>query len=112
MANPIVHWEIMGPDGEALNAFYAELFGWKGAEVPGFESYYLVDGDQSGVGGAVGKGMEQMPSYLTMYVQVEDVDEHLAKAESGGATTIAPKTVVPGIVTFGLFSDPAETWSA
>ena len=107
MANSIVHWEIMGPDGDALNTFYRDLFDWKGESVPGFDSYYLVDADQTGVGGAVGKGMEQMPSYLTMYVKVENVDDHLAKAEAAGATTIAPRTVVPGIVTFGLFRDPA-----
>lgn len=107
MAHEIVHWELMGPDGDALKGFYEGLFGWETEAVPGFDGYNLVAAEQAGIGGAVGKGSEDMPSYLTLYVQVDVVDEHLAKAEAAGAATVVSKTVVPGMVTFGLFSDPA-----
>ena len=108
MSHPIVHWELMGPDGEALKAFYEDLFGWKSDAVPGFDGYYMVDGEQTGgVGGAVGKGSEAMPNYMAFYVQVDSVDEHLAKAEAAGGSTVMPRTVVPGTVTFGLLRDPA-----
>lgn len=103
----IVHWELMGPDGDALKSFYEGMFGWKTEAVPGFDSYYMTNGDETGLAGAVGKGGEQMPQYQTMYIQVASVDDHLAKAESLGATTLMPRTVVPGTVTFGLFTDPA-----
>ena len=107
MVNKIVHWELMGPDGDKLNAFYSELFGWRPDPVAGFESYGMVDAEQAGIGGAVGKGMEQMPNYLTIYVEVDNVDEHLGKVEAGGGQTVVPRTAIPGIVTFALFSDPA-----
>ena len=107
MAHKIVHWEIMGPDGEAIKAFYEEMFGWKSEAVPGFDEYFTTDADESGVSGAVGKGGEGMESYVTMYVEVDSVDEHLAKAEAAGGSTIMPRMVVPDIVTFGLLSDPA-----
>jgi len=42
MSGKIVHWEIMGPDGNALNAFYGDLFGWTGTAVPSMEGYHLV----------------------------------------------------------------------
>src|SRR3954453_233899 len=29
MGTPVVHFEIMGGDGERLKSFYADLFGWK-----------------------------------------------------------------------------------
>ena len=29
MGNPVVHFEIMGGDGERLKGFYSDLFGWK-----------------------------------------------------------------------------------
>ena len=108
MANRIVHWELMGPDGDQLKGFYGELFGWQSEAVPGFDSYHMVDAEQTGgVGGAVGKGSEAMPQYMTFYVQVDSVDEHLAKAEAAGGSTVMPKMVIPGTVTFGLFADPA-----
>ncbi len=29
MGQPVVHFEIIGKDGEATKAYYAELFGWE-----------------------------------------------------------------------------------
>ena len=28
MGQPVVHFEVMGQDGERLRSYYAELFGW------------------------------------------------------------------------------------
>ena len=106
-SHKIVHWELMGPDAPALNSFYHDLFGWKSEEVPGFGGYSMVSADDSGVAGAIGAGNEHMPSYQAMYVEVESVDEHLAKVEAAGGKTVAPRTIIPGMVTFGMFEDPA-----
>ena len=107
MANPIVHFEMMGPDAAVQRDFYEGMFGWKTEPVPGFDGYHMVAADQAGLGGAVGKGPEQMPQYMTVYVQVDDIDAHLAKIGSAGGTTVMPRTVIPGTVTFALFTDPA-----
>jgi predicted enzyme related to lactoylglutathione lyase len=90
-----------------LAAFYKELFGWEMQATPGFSGYNLVAVDQSGVGGAIGQGSDEMPSYQAIYVEVARVDEHLAKAEANGASTLVPRTELPGMVTYGLFRDPA-----
>ena len=103
----IVHFELMGPDGDKLAAFYGDLFGWKLAPTPGFDAYNMTDAEETGIGGAIGQGNENMPQYQTIYIQVDSVDEHLAKAEGAGGTTVVPRTEVPGTVTFGLFTDPA-----
>ena len=107
MGNPIVHWELMGPDGYKLAAFYNELFDWEGTAAEGFDGYHIVDAEKTGVGGAVGKGFEHMPSYVTIYIQVEDINEHLAKIEGAGGATVTPRTEIPEVVTFAFFSDPA-----
>ena len=103
----IVHWELMGPDADKLGAFYNNLFGWELQSYEGIDNYNMVDEKQAGIGGAIGAGNEHMPNYQTIYIQVESVDEHLGKAEANGGTTVLPRTVVPGAVTFGLFNDPA-----
>ena len=60
----IVHWELMGPDGDKLAAFYSNLFGWELQSYPGMNDYNVVDAEQSGVGGAIGSGNENMSSWL------------------------------------------------
>jgi predicted enzyme related to lactoylglutathione lyase len=107
MAHNIVHWELMGPDADQLATFYRALFGWNVEAVEGFEGYHMVSGDDAGIGGGIGSGSEPMTSYQTFYVEVDSVDEHLAKASANGASTVMERTVVPGMVTFGLFRDPA-----
>lgn len=107
MDHKIVHWELMGPDGNGLKDFYSEAFGWKTEEVPGFGGYHMVDAASSGLAGAVGTGPEEMPNYSMIYIEVDRVDEHLTKVEGLGAKTIMPRTEIPGVVTFGMFADPA-----
>lgn len=108
MASQVTHWEIMGPDGDGLKTFYSSLFGWNLELVPGFDQYYTVAGaDAGGNGGAVGKGSEDMPSYLTIYLGVDDVAATLSEVEAAGGRTIVPRTEIPQVVTFAMFADPA-----
>ena len=106
-ANPIVHWELMGADGEKQKAFYGAIFDWKLETPPGFDGYFMTAGDDMGVAGAIGQGSEEMPSYQTIYVQVSDIDAKLAEIEEHGGTTVVPKTEIPDMVTFALFHDPS-----
>jgi predicted enzyme related to lactoylglutathione lyase len=107
MASKLVHWEIMGPNATALTSFYGDLFGWEFDSPPGFGDYHLVSDEQAGIGGAVGKGDEQMPNYVTLYLAVPDINAHLARIESHGGKTLVPRTVIPDTVIFAMFSDPA-----
>ena len=54
MGNPVVHFDISGPDPEELQKFYGRLFGWQVTAIPGM-SYALVDTQAgSGVNGGIG----------------------------------------------------------
>lgn len=62
MANPIVHSEPVGDDGDTQTAFYESLFDWELNPVPGFDSYHILDKEAAGrVGGVAGKGPEEGP---------------------------------------------------
>ena len=43
---------------------------------------------------------------VIVYIGTDDIDASLAKAESLGAKIITPKTEIPNMGWFGLFSDP------
>ena len=108
MASQVTHWEIMGEDGAGLRDFYADLFDWTLEAVPGFDEYYLVSGDEvGGSGGAVGKGPEDGPTYLMLYIGVDDINATLSQIEAAGGQTITPRTEIPDTVIFAMFADPA-----
>lgn len=71
MANPVVHWEIGGRDLDAMAAFYGDLFGWQPSS---FDPNYRLVAPEDGIGGGLMRCDETMPTYVTIYVAVEDPD--------------------------------------
>jgi predicted enzyme related to lactoylglutathione lyase len=111
MGQPVVHFEIMGTDGEKLRSFYGELFDWK-IDANNPMNYGIVDRDGNvtsdgvGIGGGVGAMPEGVPGHVTVYVEVPDVEASLAQAESlGGTRVMGPDTVMEGLE-IGVFNDP------
>jgi uncharacterized protein len=115
MGQPVVHFEVIGTDGEKLQQYYAELFGWKidtNNPYPGGYGYVARDGNtnREGVGIAGGVAAGPSPDYaghVTFYVEVPDVEAALAKAERLGGTRVFGPDPVPGAtVEIGQFTDP------
>jgi uncharacterized protein len=106
MGSPVVHFEIGGPDDGPLLRFYGELFGWRLTRVPGGVNYTLVDTQGgAGVNGGIGKSGTGEP-WASFYVEVDDLQAVLDKAESLGGKTVLPITEIPGMVAFAMFDDP------
>jgi uncharacterized protein len=111
MGAPVVHFEIVGKDGEKLRSYYSDLFGWEiDADNPMNYGVVQREGnvnpDGIGIGGGVGVGPDGYPGHVTVYVEVPDVEAALAKAERlGGTRTMGPEKVMEG-VEIGLFTDP------
>jgi uncharacterized protein len=111
VGQPVVHFEVIGQDGQKLQSYYAELFGWS-IDANNPMKYGIVNrednlnSDGIGIGGGVGTGPEGYPGHVTFYVEVPDVEASLAKAESlGGTRMMGPDEVMEGLV-IGLLSDP------
>jgi uncharacterized protein len=111
MGQPVVHFEVVGTDGDKLRSYYAELFGWEiDADNP--MNYGMVaregnvNADGAGIGGGVGVGPEGYEGHVTFYVEVPDVEAALAKAERlGGTRVMGPETIMDQIE-LGQFNDP------
>jgi hypothetical protein len=70
-------------------------------------NYGIVDTDAGGKGiaGGVGPADGGNP-HVTVYVEVEDPQAALDKAEQLGGKTVMGVTEIPNMVTFALFTDP------
>ena len=103
MGNPVVHFEIIGKDGKKLQNFYSRLFGWK-IDANNPMNYGLVEPSGNGIGGGVGAGMGD--GHVTVYVEVDDLQAYLKKAEELGGKTTMPPMAVPGGPEVAMFTDP------
>ena len=108
MPNPVVHFEILGKDHEALQQYYRDLFDWKITQASPEFPYGIVSAEEqgAGIGGGVGSSMDGNPQ-LTFYVQVDDIEAALDRAAELGGEIAMPVTTIPGMVTFAHFKDPA-----
>jgi predicted enzyme related to lactoylglutathione lyase len=116
MGNPVVHFELIGPDPARLREFYAALFGWdapSGAPVaPAISSTTDYSFIEPGAGwgpaaGGIGGGTG-FAAHAIFYVGVTNVKAALQTAKDLGATIILePQRNEGGQVTVGHFRDPA-----
>jgi len=111
MGQPVVHFEILGKDGEALKSYYSQLFGWE-IDSRNPMNYGIVtregntNADGAGIGGGIMGAPEGYDGHVTVYVEVPDVEEALASAEKlGGTRMMGPDNVMEGLI-IGLFQDP------
>jgi uncharacterized protein len=116
VAEPVVHFEIIGKNPAGLRNYFGELFGWQfdtsapvAAAVSEPANYGFVDrittSDGTGIPGGVGGGASY-DAHVMFYVGVPDVEAALRKAESlGGRRQMGPERAPTGLVV-GHFTDP------
>jgi len=101
-----VHFEIGARDYKKAMEFYGKVFDW---------SYNEPKGDAIRYGRGSGerlnrRGYRRAPGrqqpYVTFYVQVDDLQASLDKAEANGGKTVLPPTPIPGIGSCAWLSDP------
>jgi predicted enzyme related to lactoylglutathione lyase len=105
MANHVVHFEVTGKDGQALQRFYSEVFGWKiDTNNPG--GYGMVRDEEQKITGGIGAAQQGSQGGVTFYVHSADAKATLAKIEKLGGRVIMPLTEVAPETTIALFADP------
>ena len=105
MPNPVVHFEVVGPNREAIQKFFSELFDWK-LDTNNPDDYGMVDNEGQGIPGGIGGTPDGAPGHAIFYVQVKNLQETLDKAEGLGGKTIMPPMEIPDMVKMALFADP------
>src|SRR2546430_16456017 len=91
MGQPVVHFEVIGKDGDKLRSYYSELFGWEiDSNNPMHYGMVAREGNQapdgSGIGGGIAGGPDGDEGPVTFYVAGPDIEGAAAKAGSPGGT--------------------------
>jgi len=116
MGQAVVHFEVMGKDGDKLRSFYSDLFDWK-IDADNQMNYGMVSREDNmdqgiGIGGGIGampeggEGPDIGEGHVTFYVSVDDVEAAMQKAESLGGSRVMGPMQVPEGPEIGLFHDP------
>ena len=99
----VVHLEIRSTDPEKTKAFYNRVFGWRFTDMP--EMNYTTWEAPSAPGGGLMKPDNLPPGILT-YLLSRNIDNDLPRIAAEGGNILMPKTEIPQMGWFAIFSDP------
>jgi predicted enzyme related to lactoylglutathione lyase len=107
MGNPVVHFDLTGPEAEMTAKFYGELFGWHVQSLPSPQgTYNMIDTHAGkGINGGVMQTQQGQQPFATIYAEGEDIQALLDKAVKLGGKVAVPVTAME-MVTFAMFIDP------
>jgi uncharacterized protein len=106
MGKPVVHWEITARNADKLEGFYSDLFDWSVQQNGSPARRHVDTGTGDGINGGIAETDGTWPNGALFYVEVDDVDAYLRRAEQLGASTLLPPTDVPGSARIAIFRDP------
>jgi len=104
-SRPFVHVEIPATDRRKIAEFYSEMFGWQFQHMDERNYSMFESGNVSGGLPPVDDELNK-PGSVTVYIDSSDIDADLKKIESLGGKTLLPKTEIPGMGHYAVFSDP------
>ena len=109
-ANPVCWWELASHDGIKTVAFLNTVFDWnlEFDEKLGFFTMPTDDADKQAFagGGVFTLGKAKLP-FMTLYIQVDDIDARAKLVEeAGGYIVEAPFEIISG-TKICLFNEPA-----
>lgn len=109
-----VHFEVHASNPQKLIDFYSALFGWTFNKWDGGEYWMIHTGDETkpGINGGLMPRRGDLPApnaavnAFVITVDVEDVDDCVARAKSRGGSVALPKMPIPGIGWLAYIKDP------
>jgi uncharacterized protein len=103
MGQPVVHFEIGCRDKAKTSTFFSQLFDWKMLDAG--PATMISTASNEGIQGHISSLGHEPHNYVTVYVQVDDVQAYLDKVQKLGGKMLVPPVEIP-TGTFAWFADP------
>jgi len=106
MANPVTQFQILSKTPDDTAAFYTKLFGWK-IDANNPMGYRQINtGSSEGIQGGIWPAPPQAPTFVQLFVTVDNVQAAAKNAEALGAKLLIPPTMLPEGNEMAVMLDP------
>jgi uncharacterized protein len=115
--NPVVHFEMPAEDRKRMTDFYTKVFGWKtqqlGEDMGNYVLATTTDSDENGMpknpgainGGFFQKTNDKPAQYPSVFIAVDNIQEHMRNVEKSGGKVLGEPVDIPGIGMYVSFLD-------
>ena len=107
--NPIIWWEIASHDAERSAGFLKKVFGWeiKYDKENKIYDFPIPEGKSRLMGGEVFTLKKAKLPFLTLYIQVDDINEKAKLIEELGGFILEPPFEISSGSRICLFNEPS-----
>jgi predicted enzyme related to lactoylglutathione lyase len=106
MSDPVVQWQMVATNPDAVAAFYRDLFGWQ-ITAHNALGYREVNSGNGGTPGGIWPAPpEGGHSFVQLFIAVTDVAQTVQQALKLGAGVVVPPTSLPDGDTIAIVADP------
>jgi predicted enzyme related to lactoylglutathione lyase len=106
MGCPVTQWQILAKDPDATAAFYTSLFDWRVSSDNPLGYRRIDTGSSDGIAGGIWPSPPEGHGFVQLFVRVESVADHVARAERLGARVIVPPQHLPEGDVLAILQDP------
>lgn len=106
MGSPVVRWQLVTPRPDEAGRFYGEVFGWRVDRDNALGAREVSTGSALGIGGGIWPAPPEAPSFVQLFVQVDDVEATLERVTSRGGAVLVPRSVLPDGDVMAVVRDP------
>lgn len=101
-------YELMTPDMQAAEAFYAAVVGWtpQSFDSGGGMPYTVLNAGDRGIGGIMPMPQADLPPAWVGYVHTSDIDAACESLERAGGKVHRPPAEIAGVGRFAVVADP------
>lgn len=95
----VIQFDVAADDPARAIGFYEAVFDWEITPAPGTIKYWLIstgDEQEPGIDGGIAQRDADWQR-ITCFVEVDELEETLAKARASGGKVLRAKTVIPGV---------------
>lgn len=107
MGAPVVRWQILSSAPDQIATFYSTLFGWTVEQANALGYRVIHTGSDVGIPGGVWPAPPGAPTFVQLFMEVEDVAATVARAEAAGAQVIVPRSALPDGDVMAVLRDPS-----
>jgi predicted enzyme related to lactoylglutathione lyase len=106
MGNPVVRWQVVTPCPEEVGRFYVETFGWRVDRDNPLGVREVGTGSPAGIGGTIWPAPPEVPSFVQLFVEVDDVEATIARVTGRGGSVLVPRSALPEGDVMAVVRDP------
>jgi predicted enzyme related to lactoylglutathione lyase len=106
MGQPVIQWQIVTPEPDAVAEFYGALFSWD-IKANNQLGYRMVDTESDrGIPGGIWPAPPTAPTFVQLFVEVDDVVATIARTAELGGTVLIPLQRLPDGDEMAILRDP------